>query len=222
MKKLTFLLLAALSGLTASAQTEKGKHWIGGSFSIEHSKTDYTASPDHLNIGNNHKQNSFHIGPSYSYFVADKLSLNATAGYSHSHRDQSSINNPILQPLNHHTETITNGYFASVGFDKFFLYENKVGIKTGPSVYYYSSKSKTSSSDDNAGNFSNDKTLLAGISLDFVYFPVRKLGLIASLGRLDYMQHKSKSLYNTTKTSNVGLSFLDNNQRFSFVYVLGK
>lgn len=222
MKKLTLLLLAALSGLTASPQTEKGKHWIGGSFALSHNKVEETSTAESPIFGATRKQNSYQVGPSYSYFVADKLSVSANVGYTHSHLDQTYYNNPTLQINNSTSETTSNGYFASVAMNKFFLYENKVGIKTGPYAQYNLTESKIRQSDTGDNVALESKGFAAGIGVDFVYFPVKKIGLVASLGTLAYSQTKFEGANNTNKQTDLGLSFFSNAQTFSIVYIFGK
>ena len=222
MKKLTLLLLAALCSLTASAQTEKGRQWIGGSFSLSHNKAEESSSPEFSVIGAMRKQNSYQIGPSYTYFVADKLSILANVGYTHSHLDQTYYNNPTLQINNSTSESKTNGYFASLGINKFFLYEDKVGIKTGPYAQYNLTKSTISQS-DSSNNLEFESTgFTAGIGLDFVYFPVKKIGLVASLGSLAFSHIKSEGATNTNKQTDFGLNFFSSAQTFSIVYIFGK
>jgi hypothetical protein len=222
MKKLTFLLLTALTGLTASAQTEKGSQWIGGSFALSHYKVEETSSPEFSVTGAYRKQNSYQVGPSYSYFVADKLSISGNVGYSHSHADQTYYNNPTLQVNDSNTEIITNGYFASLGLNKYFLYENKVGVRTGPSAQYSRSKSKITSDNDPENSDAESTAFNVGIYLDFVYFPVKKVGLVASLGSLAYSKSKYEGLNNTNKQTDVGLNFFNSSKTFSIFYIFGK
>ena len=223
MKKLTLLLLAALSGLTASAQTEKGRQWIGGSMAVSHYKTDETLNYTEFGLMQaSRKQNSFQLGPSYTYFVADKLSLNASVLYTHAHSDQTYVNNPNTQLNNQKAETTSNGYNAYINLDKYFLYDNKVGIRTGPYAQYYTSKSKTNGNPDIAVVDSDIKGLSAGFSLDFVYFPVKKIALLASLGRLSYSKTKYESENTTNEQTDFGLTFLINAPSFTFAYILGK
>ncbi len=214
MKKLTLLLLAALSGLTATAQTEKGSHLLGGSFAVSHNKGENTYSFNtNQQIDENRKQNSFSLGPSYSYFVADKLGLNVNLGYNHSHLDDYGMNRDL--------ETTSNGYFGSIALNKYFLYENKVGIRTGPYATYGASKSKTTSPNDEYNDHGESKDFNTGISLEFVYFPVKKIGLVAHLGGLSYAHNSYESSTNSSKHSQVGLNFLNSSTSFSFYYVLG-
>ncbi|MGN7203655.1 outer membrane beta-barrel protein [Pedobacter sp. SAFR-022] len=211
MKKLTLLLLAALSGLTASAQTEKGTHMLGGSFSLNHNKSEPANTPS---AEATNKQNAFSIGPSYTYFLANKLGLTANLGYSRSHSDQYATSGS--------TETTNTGLFASLSLNKYFLFEDKIGVRTGPFTSYNTQKAKaTSTYDYNGGDF-DFKGYSAGLNLEFVYFPVKRIGLVASLGSLAYSRTEFKRSTGATKQTDLSLGFLNNTTSFSFYYVLGK
>ncbi len=222
MKKLTFLLLAAFSGMTASAQTEKGSHWIGGFFSANHTKNEQAQKNGSQDFSYYSKQNQLQIGPSYSYFVADKLSLTASAGYINSHADQTYYNAPGTPLFDQTTESSSNGYFAGLRLDKYFLYDNKIGVRTGPMAFYQRMNSNSVIQGEPEQADAITKSFSAGLTLDFVYFPVRKIGLIASIGSLAYSEVKFEGLNNTNKSSEIGLNFLGSSTSFSFVYVFGK
>lgn len=214
MKKLTLLLLAALSGLTASAQTEKGKQWIGGSFFLNHNKSENSSPMNTPPSEGTTKQNAFSIGPSYTYFLADKLGLTTNVGYTHSHLDQIGTNET--------SESNNNGYFASLSLNKYFLFEDKIGIRTGPFARYNHQKIKTTSTYEYRTDNVNLKGYSAGIGLEFVYFPVKRLGLVASLGNLAYERLEIDYTNNSSKQTDFGLNFLNNATSFSFYYVFGK
>lgn len=211
MKKLTLLLLAALSGLTASAQTEKGSQMIGGSFSLNHTKSEpvNTAAAEASN-----KQNAFSIGPSYTYFLANNLGLTASLGYSHSHSDQYAGNAS--------SETTNNGVFASLALNKYFLFEDKIGVRTGPFASYNTQKARVSSTYDYNGGDFDFKGYSAGLNLEFVYFPVKRIGLVASLGSLAYSRTEFERSTGDSKQTDLSLNFLNNAPSFSFYYVFGK
>jgi hypothetical protein len=54
-----------------------------------------------------------------------------------------------------------------------------------------------------------------------VYFPVKKIGLVATMGSLGYAENKSVEQYNTNKQSSIALSFF-NSASFSVYYAFGK
>jgi hypothetical protein len=212
-KNLTFLLLALLSSFTLHAQTQKGGQLLGGTFSAEHNTSD-TKYIDQVNqVNNNGKTNAFTIGPSYNYFVADNLGLAVNLGYSRAHNnDYSSTRN---------NDNITNGYFGSISLMKYFLYEKIIGVRTGPLAYYSNSKSVGTNTDPLYNSQVHAKGYGAGIQLDFVYFPVKRIGLIASIGGFNYSQYKIDTDYSNVKQSSLGISFL-NLPSFSAYYAFGK
>ena len=223
MKKLTLLLLAALSGLSASAQTEKGKQWIGGSFFANHNKIEESLNNTAVGImQSNRKQNSFQLGPSYTYFVADKLSVSATVAYTHAHNDQTNVYRENSQINNETSETTSNGYNVNISLDKYFLYDNKVGIRTGPYAQYSTSKSKAGGSPNYASSNYDAKGFGAGFSLNFVYFPTKRIALSAYLGQLSYSKFKYENVNTTNEQTDFGLSFLNNATSFTFAYIFGK
>ena len=179
MKKLTFLLLAAFSGLTASAQTEKGSQWIGGTISASHDNQKVSYSDPNQQPNTSRKTSQFSIGPSYSYFIADNLGLSGTLGYSNStQEDASNIRN---------AEQNYRTVFGSIALNKYALYEHKVGVRFGPYANYNYGKTRSSNSEPDYGNYSTkQRALTTGLSLDFVYFPVKQIGMVAGIGRIYY------------------------------------
>jgi len=178
MKKLTFLLFAAFSSLTASAQTEKGSQWIGGSLSASHDDRKIVYSTSNPQPNSTRKTSTFNIGPSYSYFLADNLGITASLSYSNSHEDAS--DEFVL-------ETDYKAVFGSLALNKYALYDNKIGVRFGPFARYTSGKNRMYNSrpDDFRAN-TKQRALTTGLNLDFVYFPVKRIGMVAGIGSLNY------------------------------------
>jgi hypothetical protein len=212
-KILSFLIVAVLSASSLSAQTQKGSHLLGGTFSVNHSTTETNYDMNNPSLNENNRANSFSIGPSYSYFVADNLGLGVDVGYSHSHNDS---HNSIRSG-----ESNYNGYSGSISLKKYFLFEKKIGVRTGPFASYDNAKAKSTNTDEFYRGDQLSKIFIAGVALDFVYFPVKKIGLVASLGSLSYMKSKVQDRNYSSKQSNIGLSVL-NSPSFSVYYAFGK
>jgi outer membrane protein W len=214
-KKLSFLLLALLTSFAVHAQTQKGSQLLGGSFGVDHSTSDGSTYYQGTQVSSNSKTNNISLGPSYSYFLTDNLAIGANLGYSHSHRDS------FIPAEN--TESTSNNYFGSISLLKYFLFDSKIGIRTGPYAQYGKSKGifTSSSLDPYYNSEIGSKNFAAGIALDFVYFPVSKIGLVASLGNLSYSQARITGNSDVQKASSLGLSFL-NSPSFSVYYVFGK
>jgi hypothetical protein len=112
-------------------------------------------------------------------------------------------------------------FFSSINLRKYFLYDNKIGIRTGPyfsyarynQSYTYSTSSQYNSNID--GN-----VYTGGIGLDFVYYPIKKLGLAATMGNLSYLYQNTNGRTDGTNNS-FNLSFA-NSLLLSVNYVFGK
>jgi hypothetical protein len=215
-KNLTILLLALLSGFALHAQTQKGSQLLGGSLAVSHTSSTGTYFNPQTNLleATGGKVNAFTVGPSYAYFIADNLSLGGSLGYNHANTD--SFTADRTDELN------SSGYFASISLMKYYLFEKTIGVRTGPYAQYNKSTGKFTSSDAFYNNNKQEyKNFAAGISLDFVYFPVKKIGLVASIGGLSYAENKVEEQYNTNKQSSIAFSIF-NSPSFSIYYAFGK
>lgn len=210
MKKLTFLLLAALSGLTASAQTEKGSQWIGGSISASHDNQKVSYSSPNQQPNTTRKTSEFSIGPSYSYFIADNLGLSGTLGYSNStQEDASNIR---------YAEQKYNTVFGSIALNKYALYEHKIGVRFGPFANYNYGKARSSNSEPDYGNYSTkQRALTTGLSLDFVYFPVKQIGMVAGIGSIYYQNLNYDGAGSHLKQNGINLNIMSSTT-FSLYY----
>jgi hypothetical protein len=98
------------------------------------------------------------------------------------------------------------------------LFDNKIGIRTGPYFGYQKSKSSYIYT-TNQDNYSND-IYQGGLSMDFVYYPAKNIGLAAGLGNLSYAHQKNIG-YNEGSSNTFSLSFA-NSLSLSVYYVFGK
>ncbi|MGY4538084.1 long-subunit fatty acid transport protein [Mucilaginibacter sp. UYNi724] len=200
-KKLLLICVSAIAIQTAKAQTQKGSQMLGASFGFSTSSSDSKQfEPNNNTYGDNQhaKTTSYNFAPSYSYFIADNLDLGISVGYGHS--KQESENDPSSFGVQK-----SHGFSAGVYARKYVLYENKIGIRTGPYLNYYYGKQDAFNDDYPAYNNYSSKMYAGGISLDFVYFPVKKLGLAAGLGNLSYVHQTNdgsiKGTYNAFNLS---------------------
>lgn len=112
-------LVAVLCSVAAKAQTKQGDQLLGGSILLRtiNGTQDYN-SP--VNNSNNYSGNvsdkSFGIGPTYSYFVANKLDLGLSASYFVDKQTGTYV--PSTYQL---TLSRSHSYFASVFLRKYFL-----------------------------------------------------------------------------------------------------
>ncbi|MES2061704.1 MAG: autotransporter outer membrane beta-barrel domain-containing protein [Bacteroidota bacterium] len=213
-KKLLLAFVSIIAIQSAKAQTEKGSQMLGVSFGVSTSSSDSKYLDYSTNAMTNvhGKATSYSIAPTYSYFVADKLDLGLSIGYGQSKQDYSSIYNP--------SNTESNGFNAGIYLRKYFLYENKIGIRTGPMFNYQHGKSiqeYASNPQSNSENISN--TYSGGLGLDFVYFPIKRLGLTAALGGLTYAHQDVKGT-TPSSTNSFDANFI-NRFVFSINYAFG-
>lgn len=227
-KQFTSILFLLLINTIVKAQTQKGNQLLGGSVSFEigngkSDQLDYSNSA--YSYSSKNKISSFGLGPIYSYFVADQLDLGVSLGYGKAKTTYSySVGNPNLNALPSKTssQTVSGGIYLR----KYFLYKQKVGIRTGPFIEYLKSKYTNEYLLPQSTNYNNNQsnsTLGTGLGLDFVYFPINRFGVFANLGAVRYAHTRSEYQYYTTdhtdQTDTFGLR-LTSALNLSFVYKL--
>lgn len=215
-KKLLLAFVSIISINTVKAQTEKGSQMLGASFGFSTTSSNLKAlNNDVSTYGDNihGKQTSYNFAPEYSYFIADKLDLGVSVGYGQSKLDYS--NNTSMP-----TYQKTHNFTSAIYLRKYFLYDNKIGIRTGPYLNYTNSKQTFLYSDATASYYNTTNDIYTGgIGLDFVYFPIKKLGLAARMGNINYSHQISDGSSKGTSNS-FNLNFI-NSLALSLNYVFG-
>ena len=215
-KKLLLVVLSVIALQSVKAQTEKGSQNLGLSFGVstQNSNTSYYSSyTNSYGTNSKGKQTSYNIAPSYSYFIADKLDIGASLSYGQS-------NTKYDPAINTSTKQTSRGFDASIFLRKYFLYDNKIGIRTGPYLSYEKAK-QTSTYTDSQNNINSDiDNYGGGLNLDFVYYPTKNIGLAAGLANLSYRHQKNKG-YMEGSSNTFNLSMV-NNLTLSIYYVFGK
>lgn len=190
MKKTIFLIAAfVFAAVIAHAQTEKGYQTLGANFSFTSQKTTgISINPyDNSSYDTSNKFTSFGIGPSYSYFISNNLDLGAALSYS-----QNTNTFPVGNNLERQS---VHDYGGTIYLRKYFMFQDKIGLRAGPHVGYFHDVNKITygpfnsiyNENTRADNFSG------GVNLDLVYYPSRHLGFTASLANLNYTHYKSDS-----------------------------
>ncbi|RCH54337.1 hypothetical protein DJ568_13690 [Mucilaginibacter hurinus] len=178
---ITFMLLLYVHA--ANAQTEKGKQNIGLGLRYSHSKntTEF----------NNYSSNQNSASLQYSYFIADKVDLGAEVAYYYI----KSGNNSSSQRFS----STANGFGSRIQLRKYFLFENKIGVRTGPYLDYLS----LNNDDNDVVSLSSRKSARysTGISADLVYYPTEKIGIAAGIGALQYSYAKTTGDYPSSGNS---------------------
>ena len=227
MKKILILVAAFLCAYQfSSAQTEKGNQTLGVNLGFGYNKYSFFNTSDQSSTNTSSKVTTFNIGPSYSYFIADKLDLGASLSYQ---ALTNNINNdaggaPYTNGPNKQTN---NNFEGTIYLRKYFLYANKIGVRTGPYVGYSRNDQKSAWADPNTGNNSNSVTngYEAGAKLDLVYYPSTHLGVTATLANLEYQHYTVKNDYATNSEkqngNSVNLSLINNGLTVGVFYVFG-
>jgi hypothetical protein len=221
MKKLMLLIAAFVFVYQASqAQTEKGTQTLGAGLGFTYTKNDQVnIDPyDQSATTDNSKSTSFNIGPTYSYFIADKLDFGALVQY------QSDITNSNPNTYNDITKQVNRYYGASIFLRKYFMYTNKIGLRTGPYINYEKVTTKYDYSGSNAVNNlnSNQDIIDGGFGLDLVYYPSKHLGISATIANLSYEHDKINNADQGNGSANyVNFDFINSGLTFSVFYAFG-
>ncbi|RVU02026.1 autotransporter outer membrane beta-barrel domain-containing protein [Mucilaginibacter limnophilus] len=203
------MLLCGIAVQASYAQTEKGQQHLGLSFGASTTngeRTDFDFQ-NNVTVEAKTKSNQYNIAASYSYFIADKLDLGLSAGYGYG-------NNEVTNTPNGYNLK-SDSYFSNIFLRKYFLFNDKIGVRTGPSLAYSKSKNKYVNYPEQTQNI---KEISGGIRLDFVYFPVKNLGLASGIGNVSY-SHQKTTGYQPASSNTFGISFI-NSLNLSIYYIL--
>jgi len=224
MKKLLLLTAIAFFALQiANAQTEKGDQTLGFNLNYTYHNDNQTEinTFDTTSSVARTKTTNFGIGPTYSYFIADKLDLGVSLAYNTNVENDYPINGEFGEK-----ETV-NIFDASIFLRKYCMYNNKLGVRFGPYLSYSYSNDNDVSTDVNADPANNLDTKThnfdAGLNLDVVYFATKKLGFAATIGNLDYNHYSSKDTPtgDHDKGDNLTLNFINSALSISMFFVFG-
>ncbi|MBV8388293.1 MAG: outer membrane beta-barrel protein [Mucilaginibacter sp.] len=220
MKKCIFLIAAfVLATVASNAQTEKGSQTLGASLGFDYNKTGgvYISPYDNSITPAGGKTTSFNIGPSYSYFIADKLDLGVSLSYGQSNTTYT--NTPIYPE-----KQSSYAFISSIYLRKYYMFGDKLGLRTGPYFGYEKGDSKSTYLGSNALNSEDSKydEYSAGARLEFVYYPSKKLGFAAYVASIDWYYVKfDNGNFGNTSTDNVDLSLVNKGLTLSVFYSFG-
>ena len=224
MNKFLILIAASLCIYNVSiAQTEKGNQTAG--LYVGYSGSSYTDNTLNVSTANSYdskmKNTNLQLGPLFSYFIADKADLGASFSLNSFTTSSRSPDLSTAESTNHN-----KNYEALIYARKYFLYANKIGIRTGPYVGYAWSNQGYGYQDSQSDNVLNQKShgYEAGALLEAVYFPSKRLGISAMVANFQYEHFKSKTTTSAnieqTDGSNLNFNFTDR-LVLSFFYVFG-
>src|SRR5262249_25125058 len=129
MKK-TLILFAALmlAYATSQAQTEKGTQTIGLGIDYFHENNKGTAIDPNTALSQTTRSSTFSFGPQYSIFIANKLDLGASFSY-----ENATYTYPTSFSL---VKQVSNTYGGSIYLRKYLMFNDKIGLRTGPYLSY--------------------------------------------------------------------------------------
>jgi hypothetical protein len=217
MKKTLLLLAVFLVTISVSyAQTEKGYQALGLNLAFAYNNSSGTV----ISNGNpqplGSKITQFSIGPSYSYFIANKLDVGGSLSFG----TTSTTNLPGYNP----SKYSSNDIGGIVYLRKYCMFNDKIGLRTGPYIGYnygevkYTYNTAPAASTDTKTDYYN-----AGMRLELVYFPSKKFGFSTYLASFDYSHYKSDSgPAGHLSGDNVYLNLINSNLAVSVYYVFGK
>ncbi|MFC0512689.1 autotransporter outer membrane beta-barrel domain-containing protein [Mucilaginibacter angelicae] len=214
MKKILVLIPAFLLAFQISkAQTEKGSQTLGIDVQFTHQKTSQDRSlPGFDSYAYDFKATNFSIGPTYSYFIADKLDIGISANYGY-YKQDSNDNNYATNQSSHQ-------YGASLFLRKYFMFGDKLGLRAGPYLGYtrYDFRSNANGSFIKTKNDSYN----VGANMALVYYPAKKLGVAATLANLSYNHTKIKDDAGLHGSSdNVFFNLVNDGLAISVFYTFG-
>jgi hypothetical protein len=218
MKNIFLLFTALFMGFGATyAQTEKGVRNLGFNMALTHNdQTMQYYNPSGPSITTqNYKSTVFNVGPTLSRFIADNFDLGAALGYGYSSIYSNNNTSPMQQT--------NNSFSAQVYARKYFMYQNKIGIRTGPFVNFSHGKQSVVYSGSLAiyNSDSNTDFFGAGANLDLVFYPSKKLGISANIANIGYGHNSVKGSNNTQDSEDAfGLGFT-NGLSLTLFYVWG-
>jgi outer membrane protein assembly factor BamA len=220
MKKILVLIPAFLLAFQISkAQTEKGSQTLGLNlqFSHQQSTTNVDGSSGIGSYNINDKSTTYSVGPTYSYFVADKLDLGVNASFSYTKFDIK-YNTPLIQGSNQ----VTRQYGANVFLRKYFMFTDKLGLRAGPYLGYFHYHNNIINEGTQPSGPSNSDNYIVGGNADFVFYPAKRLGFSATLANLNYVHSVQKDgSKKVGDGDNVNLNFINNGLALSVFYVFG-
>jgi hypothetical protein len=215
MKKLLTVMLLIGTCQLANAQTSKGTHTAGATISYSKSSTESSILLNSAGLTSTDrkiKTESFAVSPGYGYFVADGIEIGANLAFTQVKENNDAIDVRFASST---IKRAVKGYGGSVFARKYFLHNNKMGIRVGPYAAYNYGKAEPVNPYQAT---TVDKTYTLGGMFDLVYFPSKKLGVAANIAGLNYSH--TRSLGNT-KTNSFNANLVTQGLMLSVFYVFG-
>lgn len=220
-KALLLIAVVFLTTLISQAQTEKGSQTLGLNLGFSYSKGNtFVTDPNSFGYyrGTNQTTN-FNIGPTYSYFIADKTDIGGYFSYSSNNTSYPYYPNSLAK-------TSAHGYAGGVFLRKYCMFGNKIGIRTGPYLDYNRVDNHTIYQSTISGNNINSnltQTGDIGVLLDLVYYPVKHLGFTARIANLAFSHYATHDSFADSSSGNgVNFNLISSALSLSVVYAFAK
>lgn len=202
----------------AKAQTEKGNQTLGVNLQFSHaSATSSYIDPSTNAISvQDQKSNIFYIGPIYSYFIANNLDLGASVQYS-SNRNTTGV-------LAGEQKQTNEGFGGTVFLRKYFMYQNKVGLRFGPYASYgHTNFRYTQANNPLYDQKTSSNNYGGGVNAELLFYPTKQMGVSLSLANVNY-NHYSGDSGPTGKSSgdSFNANFVNSGLGLSVFYTFGK
>jgi long-subunit fatty acid transport protein len=221
MKKFLFLIPAFLLAFqTSKAQTEKGTQTLGANIVFHTQKTSNVAIDNNsgTTFTSDTRYTSLGVGPNYSYFIADKLDIGGSLAYTYINSNNGDNSSP--------SRTREHDFGGQVFLRKYFMYNDKLGLRAGPYLGYDRYNNKSFYNYPNApipSATTKGDNYTAGVNLGLVYYPAKSVGVSVSLASISYQHSKNSTVGNSghASTDSFDASFISNNLGLSLFYVFG-
>jgi hypothetical protein len=228
MNKFLILFAALVCAFQFSnAQTEKGNQTLGLNISVQHTQYSdiFIDNTNVVGATTTTRYTNFTFGPLYSYFIANNVDVGA-AFFINTYTASTGGQNIADQSSTGTTKNHNNNYNATLYLRKYFLYANKIGIRTGPYIgYLWANQGYQYTPDQNNNTYSSTgHAYQVGARLEAVYYPSKHLGVSAMLANLNFQHGNNKSVNNgnleKTNSDSIDFTFV-NNLGLSLFYVFG-
>lgn len=192
----------------ARAQTEKGTKTLGFSAHYSTQKNDRDGATEE-------KMTYFGIGPSFSYFIKDRLEIGASLNYVNEDRAYSGEDPYMNSRKGQH-------FGATIFLQKHIMFSEQFGIRTGPFASLLSGDSEVFYGKEPKQEMTS-KGFRGGLNFGIEYFPVKNIGIAANLATLSYNHSKEeiKSAPGTVSKINSFEFDLTNGLNLSIFFVFG-
>lgn len=219
MKKILVLIPAFLLAFQISkAQTEKGSQTLGINLQFSHQQsTTNNVVSGFDSYDSNTKSTNYSFGPVYSYFIADRLDIGVSPYFNYNKFDIKYTNPQVTG-----TNQVMKQYGANIFLRKYFMFTDKLGLRTGPYLGYFRYRNQIINEGIVPSGPANSNNYVAGANADLVFYPTKKLGFSASLANVNYQHSVQKDgSKKAGDADNFNASFVNNGLAISVFYVFG-